>query len=176
MKLNTIDPDNNPISFYIDWGDGKEGWQYERASGENCYYGHTWSEEGNYTIKAKAKDVLGEESDWTFYNVTIFPENIIIRPIKALYFMNLKIRRYLFNFRMTTAIGPISVKINPSVQKIGIDRVEFYIDGELKKTDKYWPYTWTWFGITFTPHVLKVIVQTNNGIRASEELEIWKFF
>jgi len=71
-KLRVIDPDNNPISFYIDWGDETHtGWTSERASGENCYYGHTWSEQGNYTIRAKAKDTLGEESDWAYLEVTM---------------------------------------------------------------------------------------------------------
>jgi outer membrane protein assembly factor BamB len=74
-KLRVIDPDNNPISFYIDWGDGTHtGWTFERASGENCYYGHTWTKKDNYTIKAKVKDTLGEESDWTYLEVTM-PKN-----------------------------------------------------------------------------------------------------
>jgi len=62
--FHAVDPDNNPISFCIDWGNGNEKWTSERASGEKCYYKHTWWEKGNYTIRAKVKDVLGEESDW----------------------------------------------------------------------------------------------------------------
>ena len=69
--FRAIDPDNNPISFYIAWGDGDEGWQSERASNEKCYYRHTWSEQGKYTIRCKAKDVLGEESDWATLEVTM---------------------------------------------------------------------------------------------------------
>jgi len=71
-KLRVVDPDNNPISFYIEWGDETHtGWTFERASGENCYYEHTWSKRGDYTIRAKAKDVLGEESDWGYLEVTM---------------------------------------------------------------------------------------------------------
>jgi outer membrane protein assembly factor BamB len=70
-KLNVIDPDKNPISFYIDWGDGLKEWTTERASGENCYYRHTWLIRGNYTIRVKAKDTLGEESDWAYLEVTM---------------------------------------------------------------------------------------------------------
>jgi outer membrane protein assembly factor BamB len=69
--VRSIDPDNNPISFYIDWGDGSEGWEPERASEEKCGYRHTWSEKGNYTIRCKAKDVLGAESDWATLEVTM---------------------------------------------------------------------------------------------------------
>jgi len=73
--FRVIDPDNNPISWYIEWGDGKHtGWTTERASNEKCYYGHTWSTQDNYTIRAKARDVLGEESDWAYLEVTM-PKN-----------------------------------------------------------------------------------------------------
>ena len=72
--FKVIDPDNNPISYYIDWGDGTEGWQFERASGEECWYGHEWTEEGTYTISVKARDTLGEESDWAYLEVNI-PRN-----------------------------------------------------------------------------------------------------
>jgi len=69
--IKVIDQDNNPISFYIDWGDETEGWQFERASGEECWYEHTWNRKGIYTIKVKARDTLGEESDWAYLEVTI---------------------------------------------------------------------------------------------------------
>jgi outer membrane protein assembly factor BamB len=69
--IQSVDPDNNPISFYIDWGDGNEGWEVERASGENCSYWHQWETKGDYTIRVKAKDVLGEESDWAYLEVTM---------------------------------------------------------------------------------------------------------
>jgi outer membrane protein assembly factor BamB len=69
--FKSIDPDRNPISFYIDWGDGEEGWTSERASGEKCYYDHAWSERDEYTIRCKAKDVMGEESDWATFEVKI---------------------------------------------------------------------------------------------------------
>jgi len=74
-KLRVVDPDNNPISWYIEWGDGTHtGWTSERASGENCYYGHIWLIRGDYTIRCKAKDTLGEESDWAYLEVTM-PKN-----------------------------------------------------------------------------------------------------
>jgi len=70
--MKTDDPENNPVSYYIEWGDGKHtGWTTERASGEKYYYKHKWSEEGNYTIRCKAKDVLGEESDWGYLEVNM---------------------------------------------------------------------------------------------------------
>ena len=64
-SLTGYDPDQNPISFYIDWGDNTTtGWTLERASEEVCYYEHTYTEKGTYTIRAKVRDVLNLESDW----------------------------------------------------------------------------------------------------------------
>jgi outer membrane protein assembly factor BamB len=84
--FNSVDPDRNPISFYIEWGDGTTtGWTMERGSGENCYYDHTYSEADTYIIRAKAKDVMGEESDWGTLEVTM-PRN------KALYYSSFFMR------------------------------------------------------------------------------------
>ena len=175
--LRAVDPDKNPIRFYIDWGDGTHtGWTSERASGENCYYEHTWSELGSYTIRAKTKDILGEESDWGTLEVAVFPEQIIDKPVRGLYFMNLRIRRYLFDERTAIIIGPIKVEIDPTITASWIDKVEFYIDGELRETDTSWPFTWTWKEISFSKHVIKATVYANNGINESRGIEVQKFF
>ncbi len=70
--FRAVDPDNNPLSWYIEWGDGTNtGWTSEWASEEKCYYEHKWLIRGAYTIRAKAKDTLGEESDWGYLEVTM---------------------------------------------------------------------------------------------------------
>ncbi len=68
------DQDNNPISLYIEWGDGNNENTREYASGEPVKIEHSWSDQGNYTIRVKAKDVLGEESNWSILEVTM-PKN-----------------------------------------------------------------------------------------------------
>jgi outer membrane protein assembly factor BamB len=70
-SFSAVDPDNNPISYYIDWDDGTSGWVGTRASGELCYFSHTWATQGDYTIKAKVKDVFDEESGWATFEVKI---------------------------------------------------------------------------------------------------------
>jgi outer membrane protein assembly factor BamB len=70
--FRAVDPDRNPIKFNIEWGDGTStGWTSERASGEKCYYEHAWSEQDEYTIRCKAKDVMGEESNWAELTVSM---------------------------------------------------------------------------------------------------------
>jgi outer membrane protein assembly factor BamB len=73
--FSAIDPDGNVVYFYIEWGDGTDsGWIGPYNSGEEITKSHKWSEQGNYTIKAKAKDVFDEESDWTTLEVSM-PKN-----------------------------------------------------------------------------------------------------
>ena len=71
FTFNSIDPDRNPISFCIDWGDGSGGWTKEYASGEYVEFEHLWSKKGSYIIRAKAKDSFNEESDWTEFEIKI---------------------------------------------------------------------------------------------------------
>jgi outer membrane protein assembly factor BamB len=78
----SVDPDNNPVSYYVDWGDGTTPeWSKEYASGEQIWWKHTFNEKGSFTIKAKVRDSLGEESDWEIYNVEITgkgkPKNLL---------------------------------------------------------------------------------------------------
>ena len=44
-------------------------WSREYASGETATLGHTWNKRGTYTIRVKARDTLGEESDWGYLEV-----------------------------------------------------------------------------------------------------------
>jgi hypothetical protein len=65
------DPDDDNIFYYVDWGDGGINWLGPYASGEKIYKIHKWSEIGTYTIKAKARDEHGNESDWATFEVEI---------------------------------------------------------------------------------------------------------
>jgi hypothetical protein len=62
----TTDPAGEDIYYWIDWGDGSvEEWIGPYASGEEVYISHTWNEEGNYSILAKAKNALNGEGGWS---------------------------------------------------------------------------------------------------------------
>lgn len=62
----TTDPDNDDVFYYIDWGDGTfEDWDGPYLSGVNITKTHSWPKVTKlYEIKAKAKDIYGDESDW----------------------------------------------------------------------------------------------------------------
>ncbi|KYK22255.1 hypothetical protein AYK24_02575 [Thermoplasmatales archaeon SG8-52-4] len=62
----SIDPDGDDIAEYnIDWGDGQvETITGPFESGVSQAKSHTWISQGTYTIKAKAMDIFGYESNW----------------------------------------------------------------------------------------------------------------
>jgi len=61
----TQDPDEDNIWYYIKWGDGDiEEWIGPYHSGEEINLSHSWSEDGRYFIKTKAKDDKDLQSSW----------------------------------------------------------------------------------------------------------------
>lgn len=61
----STDPNQDYVYYFINWSDVTEsGWIGPYQSGVPIIRSHSWSEEGTYIIKAKAKDFNGTESDW----------------------------------------------------------------------------------------------------------------
>ncbi len=79
----TTDPDGDQIAFKFDWGDGIEsGWTSFVNSGGSASLSHSWSGQGTYQVRAKAKDVNGAESGWSSSHqiVTGHPPNTPSSP------------------------------------------------------------------------------------------------
>ena len=73
----TTDPDNDNIYYYIDWGDGTNtGWFGPYPSGTSNQTSHKWSSFGNYSVKAKAKDVFGVQSNWSEPLIVTVSDNL----------------------------------------------------------------------------------------------------
>jgi outer membrane protein assembly factor BamB len=71
-SFSASDPDNNPVGYFVDWGDGStSGWTMDYEPDMKASLWHEWKEEGNYTIKVKARDSVGAESDWISLEVTM---------------------------------------------------------------------------------------------------------
>jgi hypothetical protein len=71
-NFTVIDPNGDEVFYSIDWGDGtNSSWIGPYVSGEQILKSHTWSTKGDYTIRAKAKDTSGNESDWGQLTVTM---------------------------------------------------------------------------------------------------------
>jgi len=70
--ITATDPDGDELSYYIEWGDGEySDWIGPYASGMEITESHSWSSDGTYTIKVKAKDTDGSESNWATLQVTM---------------------------------------------------------------------------------------------------------
>jgi hypothetical protein len=84
--VNTSDPDESNIWYYIDWGDNTNtGWIGPFDSGAEITCSHSWNKKGTYIIKVKAKDPYNAESLEATLEVTM-PRN------KALYYSSLFLR------------------------------------------------------------------------------------
>jgi len=70
--FSTEDPELNNVFYFIEWGDGtNSSWVGPFVSGEEIKIKHKWSTKNVYTIKCKAKDTIGAESNWGTFEVTI---------------------------------------------------------------------------------------------------------
>lgn len=78
----TNDPEENDVCYYIDWGDSTiTDWTNYVESGFEISLNHTWEEKGNFSIKAKAKDILDAESDWAEININIPKNKVSPNPL-----------------------------------------------------------------------------------------------
>jgi len=63
---STTDPEGDGIYYLWDWGDGNfSEWVGPYASGNSVSTQKSWTEQGNYSIRVKAKDSQGHESSWS---------------------------------------------------------------------------------------------------------------
>jgi hypothetical protein len=63
---SAIDPDNDPIYYIFNWGDGTDsGWLGPIDSGITYEVNHIWKKKGNYEIKTRVKDSNGLISSWS---------------------------------------------------------------------------------------------------------------
>jgi len=69
------DPDEDVVFYDIDWGDGKRKYDLGPIeSSEKMILEHRWTEPGNYTVRARAKDRTYEYGPWGTLIVTM-PKN-----------------------------------------------------------------------------------------------------
>jgi len=98
----TIDTDENPVWYLVEWGDGtSNGWIGPYNSGQQITLSHTWYREDTFTIKAKVKDPYNDESDWGTLDVTM-PRNKVLHNsmflrLHEIFQNDFPILRYSFN-------------------------------------------------------------------------------
>jgi len=82
LTAEADDPENDDLYFFVDWGDGTQGeWVGPYPAGTPTFITHIFTDIGNYGIKAKAKDLYGDESQWSdTINVSILENNFPDNP------------------------------------------------------------------------------------------------
>jgi hypothetical protein len=119
---------------------------------------------------ASAKGAL-----WSFTTQSEETAHIIVnitRPLEnSLYIRNLR----LFSLRRNTVVyGPITIKAQVTADS-EIDRVEFYIDGKIKKIDTRAPYTYRWAPLRCFKHVITVTAYDVDSNAATDEVTVFKW-
>lgn len=72
FQFNSTDTENEDYELYIDWGDGTNtGWFGPFPSGYEVTLNHTYAVKQIFSIKAKARDMNGDESEWGTHNINI---------------------------------------------------------------------------------------------------------
>jgi parallel beta-helix repeat protein len=154
----------------------------------------SWNSQGNYWDDYKGRDWnrdnigrqpyhLCKKSNTDKYPLLCpyndGPSVHIQRPTDAkhtyLYLLGLR----LIRFPRTLLLGPIHAKALATVYPgdAHIVKVEFYIDGTLRHTDKHAPYTWNWLISKKLHHVhtLTVIAYDDQGRHTQDTLTVHKF-
>jgi hypothetical protein len=67
----STDPDGNDIWYIVDWDNGNIEEYGPYHSGETATESHYWEKSDSFIIKAKTKDVFGNESDWGTFEISM---------------------------------------------------------------------------------------------------------
>ena len=159
----TTDPDEDKIRYGFDWnGDGMvDEWTDYVNSGESVEASHIWQTAGVYSVKVKAQDEDGAESDWsTPLTVTIASANDVTPP-------TIEVKKpkegYLYIFdkeilplpmKTSIIIGKITIKVN-ATDDSGVSNVLFMVCQELLYNDTEPPYEYVYDG-SFGSHTLTI--------------------
>ena len=83
FTANTTDPEGDQIYYFFDWGNGNiSGWLGPVNSSESVTTSYAWRDDGNYTIRVKAKDIFGGESNWSISHPISIAEQINFSNVK----------------------------------------------------------------------------------------------
>lgn len=80
----TTDPDGDQVWYQWDWGDEVSAWDGPYESGETVTASHTWTTQGTYPVKVKAKDSNDLESVWSDPLPVSMPKSKFFFPFQGI--------------------------------------------------------------------------------------------
>jgi hypothetical protein len=115
FSTSTTDPEGDQVSYMWDWSDGTPNeWTEYSDSGKTVNASHIWTEAGTYAIRVKAKDLHGDESDWSDSKTIYIVEGGPILEIGNISGGLFKVRMTIKNTGDVTATG-----VNWSITLVG---------------------------------------------------------
>ena len=102
----------------------------------------------------------------------VIPIVTINKPRDGLYFGN---SLFLSIPDITIIFGSVDIEVD-ATDDLMMERVEIYIDGELKSIDTESPYVYEWNEFSSGKYVINAIAYDNATNNASDEIIVWKFF
>ena len=158
--------------------DGSPLWSVTVGAGKDCY---AYNSPGIADRKVFVCTTENGESGDTWGGLYCLGGHVpyssptveILKPVDGLYFHNRKIA----SMKSPVIIGSIGIEVNATDNQSGVNRVEFYIDGNLTFTDTEAPYLWNWSGRTplHWKHTIMVTAFNNAGNCTSKELDVRKY-
>jgi len=140
---------------------------------------YTWNVSGladgsHYMIKISVSDTSGNTGTDMSQKFTVdheAPSLEITKPVAAkLYIFDRAIMPLFGN--KAVIIGRITITVTATDDVSGIDKVQFYIDGELKAELNSTPYEWQWNEMAIGSHVITVKAYDNAGNKAEKEIGV----
>ena len=173
------DPDGTVELVEVRIDDGE--WETAQTTNNWQNWSYEWNTEtvddGPHKIYARGKDDNGAYSKEYRVNVRVdntYPVVDIVRPREGfIYIQNVE----TFPFFMTIVIGKITVQVEVTEVGSGINRVEFYVNSDLKgiglwnPIKQYWEWDWDEFRCGLCN--LEVIILDNCGNSGYDEIGLF---
>jgi len=178
INLSLIPTDENGSgvkkTFYILNDEGKKTYATPIKINEN----------GWHTIEYWSTDKLEniENHNYNTFKIDLDnPDVQIIQPEFGIYWLGRKIypifRSTLIMISKPIIIGDIKIRVDSSDLTSGVNRIEFYINEELKSIDYDYPYSWIWSEKNLhINYILKLVSYDDAGNIAKNETTIMRFF
>ena len=171
LLTGTVYGGNPPYTIHWDLGDG--GFSNEQNPK------HIYSTIGEYVVNISVTDSDGNKSyDESIVSIGYQPPSLrVLKPKHAFYFLNLMIMPFLIPIE-PVIIGYINIKVTVTHENLDIERVEFYIDDEIRFTDYNLPYSWVWNDAGKYPnwHTIEIVAYDSDGKSTSEKFYVLKLF
>ncbi len=98
------------------------------------------------------------------------PKVKIVKPDYGLYFQDKKILSFIFPI----IFNEVTIEADASDDK-SVEKVEFYVNGELRETDNESPYSYSWKDTLKRFYTIEVIAYDNVGNTGSDTLSVFLF-